>query len=300
MKPNIADPRTRIHAVRIVAVGGQTVRFVEYPHDLVMGQDSDGPIVYQADQGYQFTGYSATATLTPGVLDLQGVLAAAGIDRDQITSGVWDGARCYVFATSWANPVEDEEPIAQCLFGKTRLQDGRYVVEMMQLIDALNQSTGRTCGPLCDWTLFDETLDGDIIPYHRSRCSGPRSNPDGPRLADHIVTGTITHVTDRLQFRDSARGEAADWFGAGSIRFTTGANAGLRSQEIKGYDTDGTIRLFLAAHYPVEIGDEYEMVPGCRKRRAEDCVAKFGNAVNNGSFDRVPVQSVYREVGMGG
>ena len=45
------------------------------------------------------------------MIDLQGIVGLAGIERDVIASGVFDGARCYVFATSWAAPVVDEEPL---------------------------------------------------------------------------------------------------------------------------------------------------------------------------------------------
>lgn len=301
MKSHVSDYRTRIYAVRIEAVGGQIARFVQYPHDLAMGGNSD-PVNYNAGSGYEFTGVSTTAGTTPSVVDLKGVIldAVGYLDLDDVASRVWDNARAYLFATTWANPIEDEEPLGVFLMGKAKIQDDRYTFELMSLIDVANQYSGRTYGPLCSWTLFDETLDGEVIPWERSRCTGPRANPDGPALEDYKVTGTITHVTDRTKFRDDQRTEADDWFGAGAIRFTTGANAGLLSEEIKSYSADGTIEVYQAFHYPVQVGDQYEMIPGCRKRRVEDCIAKFANAVNHGGFDRVPTQSVYTKFGTGG
>ena len=53
-----------------------------------------------------------------------------------IASGVFDGARCYVFATSWAAPVVDEEPLIASILGKTTISDDRYVIENMGLLDA--------------------------------------------------------------------------------------------------------------------------------------------------------------------
>ncbi|MCK9468476.1 MAG: DUF2163 domain-containing protein [Porticoccaceae bacterium] len=301
MKSVVADYRTRIYAVRIEAVGGQIARFVQYPHDLPM-TSGGGQANYNAGSGYEFSGVSTTAGATPSVVDLRGVIldAVGYLSLDEVASRVWDNARAYLFATTSATPIEDEEPLGLFLMGKAQLRDDKYVFELMSLIDAANQNTGFTYGPLCRWTLFDETLDGDVIPWQRSRCTGPRSNPDGPSLAAHKVTGTITHVTSRNLFRDDQRVEADDWFGAGSIRFTTGANAGLLSEEVKTYAANGTIETYQAFHYPVQVGDEYEMVPGCRKRRVEDCIAKFSNAINHGGFDRVPTQSVYTKFGTGG
>lgn len=298
MKSHVADYRARIYCVRVEAIGGQIARFVQYPHDLSMATDEE-PADYNSGSGYEFTGMSSDNTMAPAVVDLRGVVSTAVgyLDRDEVASRVWDNARAYLFATTWSAPTEDEEPLGLFLLGKMQLQDDKYIFELMSLIDAANSKTGRTVGPLCTSTLFDETLDGKVIPWERSRCTGPRANPDGPALADHKVTGTLTHVTSRTVFRDSSRTEDADWFGAGAIRFTTGDNAGLLSEEVKSYAADGTIETYLALHYMPQVGDEYEMIPGCRKRRVEDCIAKWGNAINHLGFDRVPVQSVYTSIG---
>jgi uncharacterized phage protein (TIGR02218 family) len=282
MKPAVANYERRIFALRIESTNGvDVVRFVSYPHDLVMGGET-----YQSDLGYELTDYSATSSASPAVLDLQGILDAAGVDRASIVSGTWDNAKVKVFATDWANPVEDEEPIALFLFGKTSLRDDRYVIECMQLIDAINQSVGRTHGPLCPWTLFDENIDG--TEFSESKC--------GLDIDDYIETGTLTAVTSNLVFRDSSRGEAADYFAVGAIRFTTGNNAGLKSQEIKSYAADGTITLFQPFPSAVQVGDQYEIVPGCRKR-LEDCRDKFSNVLNFGGFPNMITQSQYQQIG---
>lgn len=296
MKSVIADSETRVVCVRIEAISGLTLRFIAYPHDLEM---SNGE-VYQSDSGYEPTALSATASLSPDVIDLQGIFDAAGISRDQLISGVMDNAKAYAFATSWATPVEDEEPIGKFLLGKTRIQDDRYVIEKMHLIDALGESVGRTVGPKCPWTVFDETLDGDVIPYQRSRCTGPRSAQDGPLLADYKVTGTVTHVTSQKVWRDSSRAEAAGYFDYGSVLWTGGDNAGLRSQEIKSHAADGTITQFMATYYPVQVGDTYELSPGCDGIRSGDCKTKFNNTVNYGGFADIITSTAYNKHGTNG
>lgn len=297
MKSSVADYQTRIYAVRIEAVDGSVARFVQYPHDLEIGGNT-----YRAQSGYEFTGMSSTSSTAPTVIDMRGLLSetVGYLSRDEVVSRAWDNAKAYLFATSWAAPVEDDEPLGKFFLGKANLKDEKFTFELMGLIDVANQKTGFTYGPLCRWTLFDKTLDGDSIPWERSRCTGPRSAPDGPDFDALKVTGTITHATSRTVFRDSARAEAADWFGAGAIRFTTGANAGLLSEEIKSYAANGTIEIYQALHYAPQVGDQYEMIPGCRGRREEDCIGKFDNAVNFGGFDRVPTSRTYTTYGTGG
>lgn len=301
MKSVVADYKTRVFAIRIESTNGtDAVRFVDYPVDLTMGSET-----YQSDAGYQFTSYNATNSATPSVIDFEGILLAAGISLDSIVAGVWDNAKGYIFATSWTNPTEDEEPIGKFIVGKITIRDDRYVAELMHLIDALSQSVGRSHGPLCPWTLYDENLDGDT--FANSKC--------GLSLADDLVTGTITDVTSNQVFVDSARTEADDFFGVGAILFTSGnnADAGVKSAEIKTYDgaassSNGTITLFQPLPFAVQPGDAYQMIPGCRKRLEEDCRDKHDNVVNStgstgaggfGGFPHMLTISQYTSIGRG-
>ncbi|MCY1290090.1 hypothetical protein D9M68_176680 [compost metagenome] len=295
MKSHVADWKTRAYCARIVAESGTTVRVAAYPSDLKM---SNGQ-VYAAGSGYEFTGYDATDSMAPSSVDLTGILNH-GITRDQLASGVFDNARVYLFATSWANPIEDEEALALGFLGKTTLFDERYTAEVMSLADALSQSVGRQFMPQCPWTLFDQTLDGVIIASTRSRCTGLRSNPDGPDINAFKVSGTVTAVTSLYQFQDSGRSEVDDWFTVGQVMFTTGANAGLKPLQIKQSTAGGQILCYEAFHYPIQVGDQYVMIPGCRKRRDEDCVNKFNNAINFGGQPDMPTESQSGQVGRGG
>lgn len=102
------------------------------------------------------------------------------------------------------------------------------------------------------------------------------------------VTGSITSVADaRLEFRDSARAEAADFFGAGQITMTSGDNDGL-AREVKEYAADGTITLQLPFPYDVAVADTYSLQAGCRFRFSTDCTTKFDNANNFRGFPHVP------------
>lgn len=296
MKSTVADYQTRVYCVRVEAVDGSIFRFASYPHDLTMSNGA----VYRSDLGYEPTDMVMETTARGSIFDLAGFFDAAGISRDQLNAGVLDGARVYAFATSWATPVEDEEELLLAFFGKAHIRDGKYAIECMGALDALTQSVGNTFGPLCTHILFDETLDGDIISTDRSRCTGPRSAPDGPVLADYKETGTITSVTSAKVFADSSRAEAVGYFDYGSIKFTSGDNAGLRSIKIKKHTASGTIELYHAPHYAVQVGDSYEMVPGCDHQRLGDCFTKFNNCKNCNGNDYMAPPEAYKEFGSNG
>lgn len=272
MKSVIADYRYRCHGLRIECTNGLVVRLTDYPRDIVMGGNT-----YKSDSGYQFTGIQTSTGMAAGAMDLEGIAAAGGITRDQVASGVFDNARLYCFATSWRAPVEDQEPLGAATLGRTTVEDDRYRIEMMMLVDALGQTVGRTTTPGCD------------LDFGSQWC--------GKNLADYTVAGTITHVTSQTVFRDAARTELEDWFGRGRIHFTSGPNVGLAPLEIKSYAADGTVTTFEPAYYPVEGGHDYVMVAGCRKRWKTDCRDKFDNVVNFGGFPAQPTSAQYQKVG---
>lgn len=275
MKAAVADYHSRVLCLRIVPVTGSTIRITHHPRSLTM---SNGEI-YLTGAGYEFTGYSATASLSPAMVDLAGIAGMAGIDADTLASGVFDGARCYLFATTWNTPVEDEEPIAASLLGKTTLMDERYTIEEMALVDALNQSVGKTYSAGCQKTFGGQEYAGCMVD-----------------LSLITVTGTLTAVTSGSIFRDSARTEDADWFAGGTVQFTSGANAGMKATEVKIYSANGTIETWEPFYTTPVIGDAYTLIPGCRKRLV-DCRDKWSNVINFGGFSFVPTASQYSQAG---
>lgn len=272
MKTTVAPYATAATCVRIECVGGLVIRMNSYPFDVVMSNAA----VYKTDSGYETTAYSASSAFAPAAIDLEGICTIGGVTRDALASGIFDNAHVYIFKCDFLNPVEDYEPIASGFFGKTTLQDDRYRIEGMALIDALNQSTGRTYTAACSRTFGD------------AGCT--------QILAALLVTGSLSHVTSGFTVRDASRSEVADWFGAGTLAFTSGNNAGLKPLEIKTYALDGTITTFEPFYYTPQVGDDYVMTPGCRKRLA-DCRDKWANVINFFGFSNIPTSSTYQQIG---
>lgn len=295
MKSHVADWRTVVRCARIEPVGDQPIiRLAGYPTPIVMSGGQE----YQVESGYEFSGISSTSDMSASSVDLEGILRMGALTADDLASGVYDNARIYVFATSWTNPIEDEEPLGLYFFGKCETTEEKYTAQLMGLKDALSQNVGRTYAALCGWTLFDQSINGRIIASTRSRCIGPRSNPDGPDINDYLVTGALTAVTSQREFNDSGRTEADDWFGYGSIMFTSGNNVGLRPSQVKVFGS-GRIELHEPLFYMPQVGDTYKMIPGCRKRLVEDCIGKYGNGINHGGQAHVPSKSQYTQFGRG-
>lgn len=277
MKSIVAPYETASRCLRIVCNNGLVIRLTDYPYDLTMSNAT----VYKTASGYEFTAYTAESGMAASAIDLQGIVDMVGVSRDALRSGVFDGARCYLFACSYLAPVEDYEPIVSSVLGKTQIIDDKYIIEEMALVDLLNQTVGDSYTTQCRKTFGGQEFGGCHI-----------------NLAAITVNGAVTHITSGLVIRDSSRTEDADRFAQGSLTWTAGANVGLAAQQIESYAADGTITLYDAPFYPVVVGDTYSMVPGCRKR-LEDCRDKFNNVLRFGGYPWIPVGSQYRAIGQG-
>lgn len=271
MKTTVAPYETATWCVRIECTNGTTYRLTTYPFNLTMSNAT----VYETDSGYEATALQSTTGFAASAIDLAGFVGFAGITRDQIASGIFDNARVYIFKCNFLAPVEDYDPLTVGFFGKTSLNDDRYEVECMAMIDALNQSVGRTYAPGCSYTFGD------------SRC--------GKDLSALDVVGALTTVTSNRVFRDSSRSEAADYFVGGTIRFTSGENSDHKALEIKAYAANGTITTHEPFYWTPQIGDTFVLIPGCRKRLS-DCQA-WSNVVNFGGFPNMTTSSAYTEYG---
>lgn len=283
----LATPERRVHCIRIEPRNGDPIRIaLAYSDDLIMSNDA----VYRGGIYSQPTGINSTLSGAATVIDFGSVYDADTITRDQIQSGYWDGARVYSFFTDWAFPVEDEEEDRVYIFGKFSEEDERYTVELMSLIDLLNQTSGRTITAGCTYTLADMHVDGTLIASDKSRC----------KITSLLILGSsVSSITNQMQF--VAAGLAGlfpdDYFGFGEIMFTSGANAGTAYKFVKSYLANGTIMLAQPFYYPIEIGDDFEIMAGCRKRFNEDCIGKFGNGKHFGGFPHVPQKSTVQKFG---
>lgn len=273
MKSVVAPYETAVRCLRIECRNGTVIRLTRYPFDLTMSNAT----VYLSAAGADFSTSVAETTFAASSFDLEGFVGLAGIGRDDVASGVFDGATCKLFKTSFLAPVEDEEQMDRATMGRTVLEDSGYRIEMMGLVDLLSQSVVASVSPMCRNVFGGQEYGGCHV-----------------NLAAITVTGTLTSVTSSLVIGDTARTEVADYFGAGVIRFTSGDNLGLADIRIDGFSA-GVLTLANAPYYQVTVGTTYELEPGCRKRVA-DCQG-HNNVARMKAYPHVPPKSVYTSIG---
>jgi uncharacterized phage protein (TIGR02218 family) len=247
---------------KITRTDGQVYGFTNHDQSL-----SISGVTYLAETGFSATAIRTAADFAVDNLDVMGVLDAATITAADLRAGLWDFAAVEIFDVNWATLADGVLNQRKGWIGEVRSGRSGFVAELRGLTQRLQQTIGRLYGAACDAELGD------------ARC--------GVTLASYTVTGTVTGVTSRRVFADSALTDADGYFDQGKITWTGGENDGL-SMEVKTYLlAGGAIALVLPMPFDVAIGDTYSLSAGCDKL-FPTCGTKFSNKINFRGFPHVP------------
>jgi uncharacterized phage protein (TIGR02218 family) len=201
-------------------------------------------------------------------MELSFFLMATGISEADAQAGRWNHALCTVFVTNYEAPKMGQYITHRGYFGQMRQMGQQIAIEIMGFNQSLTQVYGRITKSECSHQFGDAGCGLDLA------------------ALGFIKTGTLTGVTSQTVFTDSGRSEASDFFGNGTIKFTSGNNSGY-TFHVDAYD--GTLKKFSlrapTPYLPV-IGDTYTATRGCRKR-ASDCTG-FSNILNFDGFPWIP------------
>lgn len=245
---------TTAFGLRITRADGQVYGWTSTDVDATISS-----VVYRAAPGLDVASWVSSAGFAVDNTEITVLPDDTVITRADILAGRWNNAAFYLFRYNWKSPGDGVEPIGSGFLGQLNPRGGAYVAELRDLKQYLQQPVGAASTKTCRARLGDPLCGVDLAPW--------------------TFTGTITSVTSKQVFRDSARAEAADYFAEGVLTWTAGLNAGL-AQKVKAHAADGTFTLSLPMIFAVQVGDTYSVIAGCRKRLDEDCAAKFANALN--------------------
>lgn len=254
--------QTRAWCWRVTRTDGQVFGFTSVDRDLVI----DG-VTYAAATGISPYAIAGRSDLSVQNMQVAGLLDSTGITEEDIAAGLWDSASVVNFEVNFDDLTQGTMVLATGVLGPVRAGRVAFEAELRGLAQRLQQPIGEVFTIGCQASLGD------------SRCK--------VSMASWTVTGTVTAAASARAFTDSARAEAAHYFTAGLITWTSGENDGL-SMEVRLHSTGGVFELALPMPYAVAVGDTYSLVAGCRKRAIEDCKTKFNNILNFRGHPYVP------------
>lgn len=259
---------------KIERTDGEIFRFTSKDTDLEYPPGSG--IEYQSCDSLVPSASEAVSELdASGSMDLSGAIGDDGISEQALYAGLFDGATAEAWLVPWAGEGMPKR-LLKGTFGAVEQSPTGFKVELLGDGAKLMQTPLISLlQPGCRWL----SIGGFGGPF----C--------GKDLGPLTVTGTVDSSTGQRSFVDAARAEAAGYFTAGKVTFTTGDNAGI-SAEIKQHSAGGNFTLWPRMVFPISVGDQYSMTPGCTGLKTASggtngCTA-WANLVRFGGFDKVP------------
>lgn len=234
---------------------GTSFHFTDHDQDIAFESAT-----YKASTGFTRTAINTVAGLGIDDLEVEGLLDDDDINARDLRLGRFDGAEVWVFMVNWRDPAMGDIKLRRGYLGEVILQhNGTFRAELRGLLQLTHQKFIEFYSPTCRADLGD------------GRC--------GVDMSTMGVTGTISAVTDASRVTVTLSGAELASFSGGYLTFTSGENAGGQ-YEVAGWDAEtGALTLFLAAVYPMAVGDTVLLAPGCDKR-FDTCRDVFDNAVN--------------------
>jgi uncharacterized phage protein (TIGR02218 family) len=257
---------TLCHCWKLIRRDGAVMGFTDHDRDL-----SFAGVVFQAGTGLEAAEATAELGFPIGGGEVSGVLTAASLTEDDLAAGLYDDANVEVWLVNWA-AVEQRLLLEVGSTGEVKRSEHAFAAEVRGLMHRYNETNGRVYRTTCSADVGD------------ARC---RVNLADPAFS---ANATVTVTDGHLGF--GAEGLAAfadDWFSAGQVTWTSGANAGSEvdvklHRAIAGR---GEIALWQPLARAIAPGDGFRITAGCNKR-FDTCRTKFANAVNFRGFPHMP------------
>lgn len=252
---------------------GTFIRGTDHDRDITISEGSpSNPLggTYRAAAGITGSASRSASDMSVDNMEVNGAIDVqlfGDITVADIESGLLDGVPVTTFRVNWQQPDDYQEIIRRGYLGEIkRTSEGQYTTEIRGLTQLLQQTIGRTAGNRCDVDEF-----GD------ARCKFNVSNL--------LAQGTVTAVySDRrfdatLTFPNTAG--SAGLYLLGKLTWTAGNNRNFTGQVKRdaAVDTLGQLEVWEPFFYEPEIGDTFDLLPGC-DRRYLTCRDTFQNLVN--------------------
>jgi len=238
--------------------------------------DHDRELVIESITCRAGTGFAASEATSRFDLSVDGSEISGAFSDDTLTeadlaAGRYDAAEVVTWLVDWSD-VSLKVLIARSTLGEVRREGQAFVAELRGLADALAQDSGRLYTARCAADLGDGKCRIDL--------TGSAFRGSGAVTA---IEGTSIVAVSGLD------GFADDWFGAGRVTWTGGANAGL-AIEVKQHRIVGSevrLSLWQAMPEPLAVGDSFVVTAGCDKSFST-CRARFANTDNFRGFPQIP------------
>jgi uncharacterized phage protein (TIGR02218 family) len=268
-------------ALDITSRYGQVLRYCGASRNAEIGGNT-----YTAIPGMSVS--SIANTLGMNVDNCKSTLGDNGdIVQADVIDGLWDASAYRLFLYDHLDPPASFNDVVPWHYGRVANIEpiiGAFVIEKRDHRQALHQDQTPTHQEACTYELGGDRCKKDLTAFT-------------------FAAVAVTSVASAYSFTCSGLAQAEHYFRNGRLQFTTGDNAnGVSSQiwrRIRAHAAGGVLTMQLPLVRAVQVGDLITIVAGCTHRFEEDCVDKFGNAINNGGCNTKPLLRELLEPGGG-
>ncbi|MNZ27345.1 hypothetical protein D3C78_445610 [compost metagenome] len=234
-------------------------------------------VTYSALHGFDCSVIASDTGVSVDNAEATALFAAtvAGIEPSLVARGELDGATWEMLLIDWSNPAAGHVTLDAGDLGEVKVIDGMvYVPELLSYTVRLRQPVGGVWSRRCRAT-FGTAANGS------AGC--------GVDAAAMWAAATVTGVDTDDPFRVfSATGLVGAAYTTGRVQWLTGDNAGSRVGTVEAFGGEsGTVALFEALVFPVQLGDTFQIRADCNKSPS-DCTA-YGNFLNYKGEPFIPV-----------
>lgn len=234
---------------RIERRDGVTIGLASHDRDLEIGG-----LLYRAAPGMTPAAVRSGIGLDGEDSDVAGALSSDAISEADLMAGRWDGAALELRLTQWEAPGALWLLLARGEIGAVSRKGASFSAELIGAAAVLGEPVAPSTSPDCRARLGDRACRVDMARRRRI-------------VAVAAVDGAAAAVS----------GLAAGAYAFGTLRWMSGANAGL-VQAVVDNDGDG-VTLADPPAFAVEAGTLALLVEGCDRQLAT-CSSRFGNVAN--------------------
>jgi len=252
---------TMSYCWRVVRADGVVQGFTEHDRDLVFAGQT-----YLAKAGFTSSQMSQKKGLAVDNLEIQGGLNSDTIKEADLAAGLYDNASIEIWWVNWQDP---SQRILQGkgFFGEVTRGRTGFEVEFRSLSQMLQQKKGR---------IFSKYDNGEVT-------SHDLSSPQ------YTGAGAVTSHVGRKLTVSGLDFFSSNWFNAGLLTFTSGANAGT-THEVKIFSNTGPeqeVELWFSPVSPVDVADTFSIMI-TTAGDLDSHIEKFGSAVDFRGFPYMP------------
>lgn len=267
--PHQAHRFTRLYKVEPVDALG-ILYLTEFPHELSFEGNTYTPVGGLVGSALQRQG-----ELQADSMDVDGLVSAGALTYAHLRAGRFRDAKVTEYVVDWYVPWQGQIDKAVLWVGQQRFDKDGLTFELDGLLRWLETITGDTYSRGCRYRLGD------------ARCT----KQIGPLTKTNVDVASI--IDPRRIFRADTfqlpSGPGDGYYAMGKLKWVSGDNAlAGHVSEVKGYiESERRIELQLPTPYDIDVGDNFDIEPGCDFSYAT-CVGRHSNGPFFGGFRTIP------------